>query len=89
MSTTTATTAEYSVSGMTCGHCVSSVTAEVGKLDGVTAVHVDLAAGRVTVSAAGAVDDAAVAAAVAEAGYQVVEAPKDENPGASCCGSCH
>ncbi|NUS57993.1 MAG: heavy-metal-associated domain-containing protein, partial [Streptomycetaceae bacterium] len=53
MSTTTATTAEYSVSGMTCGHCVSSVTAEVSKLDGVTAVDVDLAAGRVTVSAVG------------------------------------
>ncbi|MGR7000154.1 hypothetical protein ACU686_22270 [Yinghuangia aomiensis] len=45
MSTTTAATAEYSVSGHDLrAHCVSSVTAEVGGLDGVTAVNVDLAA---------------------------------------------
>ena len=52
------TTASYSVSGMTCGHCVSAVTEEIGKLDGVTGVEVDLVAGgesRVTVTSDGAV----------------------------------
>ena len=48
---TSATTTTYTVTGMTCGHCVSSVTAEVGKVPGVTGVQVDLASGRVTVAA--------------------------------------
>ncbi|NUU23124.1 MAG: heavy-metal-associated domain-containing protein [Streptomycetaceae bacterium] len=90
MSTTTSTvTSTYTVTGMTCGHCVSSVQGEVGKVDGVTSVDVDLASGRVTVSADGAVDDAAVVAAVAEAGYEVVEETKGQSDGPSCCGSCH
>ena len=38
-------TTTYLVSGMTCGHCVSAVTEEIGKLDGVTGVEVDLVAG--------------------------------------------
>ena len=59
----------YTVTGMTCGHCVGSVKEEVGQVPGVTGVEVDLASGVVTVAAAGAVDDAAVAAAVEEAGY--------------------
>ena len=61
----------YTVTGMTCGHCVSAVTDEVGKLDGVQAVDVDLTSGRVTVESEGPLDDAAVAAAVDEAGYAV------------------
>jgi copper chaperone CopZ len=64
MSTTT-----YTVTGMTCGHCVASVTEEVSKVAGVTAVEVDLATGQVTVAADSPLDDAAVAAAVDEAGY--------------------
>jgi copper chaperone len=90
-STTAAVTATYTVSGMTCGHCVSSVTAEVGKIDGVESVAVDLASGRVTVTASGPVGDDAVAAAVAEAGYEVVAAPQadDAADGPTCCGSCH
>jgi copper ion binding protein len=64
MSTTT-----YTVTGMTCGHCVASVTEEVSKVAGVTAVEVDLATGQVTVSADSPLDEAAVAAAVDEAGY--------------------
>jgi copper ion binding protein len=63
-------TSTYAVSGMTCEHCVRSVTEEVSEVPGVTAVDVDLAAGQVTV--AGAADADAVRAAVAEAGYQVV-----------------
>ena len=63
-------TSTYTVTGMTCEHCVRSVTEEVSEVPGVTAVEVDLADGRVTVQ--GDADDAAVRAAVAEAGYQVV-----------------
>ena len=65
-------TSTYAVAGMTCEHCVRSVTEEVSEVPGVTAVQVDLAGGRVTVQ--GDADDAAVRAAVAEAGYQVVDA---------------
>ena len=61
----------YTVNGMTCDHCVLSVREEVGEVDGVTAVDVDLDSGRMVVSGAG-VDDAAVRAAVQEAGYEVV-----------------
>jgi copper chaperone len=65
------TTTTYTVNGMTCGHCVASVSEEVAKLDGVTAVDVDLGSGRVTVESESPVDDAAFAAAVDEAGYSV------------------
>lgn len=65
------TTSTYTVNGMTCGHCVASVTDEVSKIDGVTAVDVDLASGRVTVESDEPLDDTAVAAAVDEAGYTV------------------
>jgi copper chaperone len=67
----TSTDRLYAVTGMTCAHCVLSVTEEVSAVAGVTAVDVDLASGRVTVTGAH-VDDDAVAAAVAEAGYEVV-----------------
>ena len=60
----------YTVNGMTCDHCVLSVREEVGEVAGVTAVDVDLPTGRMVVSGAG-VDDAAVRAAVEEAGYEV------------------
>ena len=66
---TTITT--YTVSGMTCGHCVDAVTAEVTKIDGVTDVGVDLATGLVTVASERAIDDAELTAAVDEAGYMV------------------
>jgi copper chaperone len=61
----------YTVTGMTCGHCVSSVREEVGALAGVTDVAVDLATGRLTVTSDAPVDEAAVRAAVDEAGYSV------------------
>ena len=60
----------YTVSGMTCEHCVLSIREEVGEVAGVTAVDVELATGRLAVLGDG-LDDAAVAAAVAEAGYEV------------------
>ena len=66
-------TSTYTVEGMTCGHCVSSVTQEVGKIDGVTKVDVDLESGRVTVESEQPVDDAAFEAAVDEAGFTVAK----------------
>ncbi len=64
-------TRTYTVTGMTCAHCVNSVNSEVGRLPGVTDVRVDLAAGRVTVTSDRPLDDTAVAAAVDEAGYEL------------------
>lgn len=61
-------TTSYSVSGMTCEHCVRSVTEEVSEVPGVEAVAVDLASGRLVIQGAG-VDADAVRAAVDEAGY--------------------
>lgn len=61
----------YTVVGMTCGHCVNSVTEEVSQVPGVNDVKVDLTSGSLTVSSVTDVDDAAVRAAVEEAGYQV------------------
>ena len=65
-------TATYTVSGMTCAHCVGSVTEEVTKIPGVTDVQVDLASGAVTIASESGVDDDAVKAAVDEAGYELV-----------------
>lgn len=62
-------TATYPVSGMTCGHCVNSVSAEIGALPGVSGVEVDLASGAVTVTSDEPLDPEAVRGAVAEAGY--------------------
>jgi copper chaperone len=61
---------DYDVQGMTCDHCVLSVREEVSELPGVSAVDVDLASGRLTVTGR-AVSDAAVRGAVADAGYEV------------------
>jgi len=66
------TTAQYTVSGMTCGHCVGSVKEEIGNIAGVTAVDVELASGRVVVTSDAPVSAADVVAAVDEAGYAVV-----------------
>lgn len=65
------TTTTIEVDGMTCGHCVHAVQTEVGKLDGVTDVAVDLTTGKVTIVADRTPDAAAVEAAVEEAGYEV------------------
>ena len=65
------TTTTFTVTGMTCGHCVAAVTEEVAKLDNVTNVAIDLASGAVTVESDGPVDPEAFAAAVDEAGYTV------------------
>ena len=64
-------TRTYTVTGMTCGHCVSSVTEEVQEIPGVSDVDVVLETGALTVTAETDLDDAAVKAAVEEAGYQL------------------
>jgi copper chaperone len=61
----------YAVAGMSCQHCVLSVTEEVVAVDGVSGVSVDLKAQAVKVSGDGFTDEA-IKAAVAEAGYEVV-----------------
>ena len=65
------TTQSYTVTGMTCGHCVASVTEEVEEIPGVESVEVVLEAGSLTVTSVEPVDDAAVKAAVEDAGYQL------------------
>lgn len=65
------TTKSYAVTGMTCSHCVTAVSAELGALAGVTDVHVDLIAGgisTVTVSSDTPLTAEQVAAALDEAG---------------------
>lgn len=67
------TTSTYVVTGMTCEHCVRSVTEEISEIDGVSEVRVDLPSGSVTVDSEQALDASKVRAAVDEAGYQLVE----------------
>ena len=64
-------TATYTVTGMTCGHCATSITEEIGAIDGVTDVVVDLPTGAVTVTSTRPLNQAHVRAAVEEAGYQL------------------
>jgi copper chaperone CopZ len=60
----------YSVPGMSCSHCRAAITAEVEQLAGVTSIEVDLRTKRVSV-AGDELDDAAIRAAIDEAGYDV------------------
>jgi copper chaperone len=62
-------TETFTVTGMTCAHCVASVTEEISELQSVESVDVDLATGSVTVTSSQPLDPAAVRAAVEEAGY--------------------
>jgi len=63
----------YTIKGMTCGHCVSAVTGELGRLAGVLDVKVDLPSGTATVTSDQPLDAQAVRDAVDEAGdYEVV-----------------
>jgi copper chaperone len=66
------TTTNYTVTGMTCAHCVNAVTEEVTEIPGVTEVAIDLPSGRLTVTSDQPVDGDDVRAAVEEAGYAVV-----------------
>ena len=67
---------EFKVSGMTCGHCVSAVSEELSSIAGVSSVAVELVPGEVsvvTVTSDGELAEEAVAAAIDEAGYDLVE----------------
>jgi copper chaperone len=64
-------TRTFTVTGMTCGHCVRSVTEEIQEIDGVEDVQVVLDTGAVTVTSTQPLDDAAVRSAVEEAGYSL------------------
>ena len=66
-------TLTYRVDGMSCDHCMVAVTGEVGHVAGVQSVDVDLDSKLVRVTGAG-IDDAAVVAAIDEAGYDAVPA---------------
>ena len=59
----------YTVTGMTCEHCVASVTEEVSEIGGVTDVSVELSSGTLTVTSDESLADDTVRAAVEEAGY--------------------
>jgi copper chaperone len=61
----------YTVTGMTCGHCVASVTEEVSEIPGVEQVDVVLETGALTLTSSQPIDPVAVRAAVEEAGYQL------------------
>jgi len=64
-------TSTYTVTGMTCDHCVSAVTAGVNGIPGVTDIDVDLQTGEVRVTSQQSIDDRAVRAAIEEAGYAI------------------
>jgi copper chaperone len=61
----------YSVPDISCGHCKSAIEGEVGALDDVATVTVDIEARTVTVD--GSASDEAIHAAISEAGYEVAE----------------
>lgn len=65
-------TVTYTVSGMSCGHCEKAISGEVSALPGVTSVAADAGAGTVTVTAEAVLSDEQIAAAVDEAGYELV-----------------
>jgi len=62
----------YEVKGMTCGHCVGSVTQEISALPGVENVDVVLETGKVTVKSEAGLTVDQVREAVDEAGYELV-----------------
>ena len=68
----TQTTTDYTVTGMTCGHCEMSIREEVGEIPGVQDIQVSAQTGKLNVTAEGEIDDAKVLAAVEEAGYSAV-----------------
>ncbi|WP_329120357.1 heavy-metal-associated domain-containing protein [Streptomyces sp. NBC_01353] len=71
--TTTDLTTVYQVKGMTCGHCEGAVSSEISEIAGVSSVKAVAATGQVTVVSEAPLDEAAVRAAVDEAGYELVD----------------
>ncbi|MET7452432.1 heavy-metal-associated domain-containing protein [Streptomyces sp. NPDC005574] len=69
--TTGSVTTVYQVTGMSCGHCEGSVSSEISEIPGVTSVKAVASTGEVTVVSAAPLDQAAVRAAVDEAGFEL------------------
>lgn len=69
------TTIEYQVTGMTCGHCETSIREEIGQIAGIQSIDVSAKTGKLVVTSQAELDDAAVLAAVEEAGYGAVRVP--------------
>ena len=67
------TTVTYAITGMSCGHCEAAVTSEVGALPGVESVEVSAERGTAVVTSGAPLDTASVRAAIAEAGYELVD----------------
>ena len=67
-------TTEYQVTGMTCGHCEMSIREEVSSVPGVQGIQVSARTGRLVVTSAEGMEDAAVLAAVDQAGYKAARA---------------
>ena len=62
---------ELAIGGLTCASCAARVEKKLNRLDGVITVDVDIAGGRVTVTTGGEPDDAAIGAAIDDAGYEL------------------
>ncbi|MDQ0618145.1 heavy-metal-associated domain-containing protein [Arthrobacter globiformis] len=67
-------TSEFEVTGMTCGHCELSVREEVQEIPSVESVEVSHRTGRLTVTNNRPLEQAAIVAAIEEAGYRAVPA---------------
>lgn len=67
-------TSEYQVTGMSCGHCEVAIREEVSRVPGVDDLDISAQTGKLVVRSGAPVDDAAILAAVDEAGYQAVRA---------------
>ena len=66
-------TTVYQVTGMTCGHCEGAVSDEISGIEGVISVHAVAATGQVTIASKTPLNEAAVRAAVDEAGYELAD----------------
>lgn len=70
---------EFRVNGMTCAHCERALSAELGSVPGVTGAEIDASSGRVLLRFGGLVERAAVADAVSEAGFELVDWENEAN----------
>ena len=66
------TTSEYQVTGMTCGHCETSIREEIEQIVGIQSIDVSAKTGKLIVTSQIELDDAEILAAVEEAGYEAV-----------------
>lgn len=75
------------VKGMSCGSCVNKIEGNVGKLNGVESVKVQLSDGKVDVTFNDStIDLGEIKGAIKDTGYEVIEEPTEEDgSGCSCC----